>query len=96
MLASLALTATLEVGYFVYLKNFPARILVPSYEMFVHLALFLKLHLQRRICTSLSENGMTSSPFMGLISIIELVFWKKKTLSFILDHFDAAYTVYCK
>ena len=42
-----------------YLKNTitPSRILVPSYD---------------RICTSLSESGMTSSPFMGLISIIEL------------------------
>ncbi len=40
MLASLALTATLEVGYVVYLKNavtllFPSWILVLSYEMFI-------------------------------------------------------------
>ncbi len=61
MLASLALTATLEVGYFVYLKNTitPTRVSHQGYY-------------QRRIYTSLSESAMTSSPFMGLISIIEL------------------------
>ena len=42
ILASLALTATLEVGYAVYLKNtvtptllFPRRILVPSNDKFI-------------------------------------------------------------
>ena len=51
ILASLALTATLEVGYAVYLKNtvtpilFPRRILVPIAMISSSIALFLKLDL---------------------------------------------------
>ena len=49
----------------------------------------------RSYCSPSYETAMTSSPFMGLISIIELSSLEKENIE-ILDHFDAAYTVYCK
>ncbi len=80
ILASLALTATLEVGYAVYLKNtvtpilFPRGILVPIAMISSSIALFLKLDLifMAAFVVLLIKNGMTSSPFLGLISIIGL------------------------
>ncbi len=61
----LASLATLEVVYLI-----PSRMLVLSYEMFIW-------HLQRRICSSFTESGMTSA---RLISIIKLNFLEKENL----------------